>query len=171
MASKEERQPISINTTHPAALELQLKEQEQVDTTATEKTAEAQAVESLREGVCAGAGPFLAYTAVCCLLVLVTPLVLVFGIESATGESGDGLSGVDIVAICSLSIGLLLCLWGIAPALVPPPKPPPTHGPYQAVAEQGGDGGEPAVHVIVKKIHLVRAAAAATSLGVMLFRA
>lgn len=89
----------------------------------------------MQEGVCAGAGAFLGYAGLCCLLVVIAPLVLVYAVHeeepaAAAGQENDPpFSGPEIAAIASLAVGLLFCLWGLAPALAPPPKAPEPHGP------------------------------------------
>lgn len=83
---------------------------------------EQAAVEELRESVCTGAGPFLAMVAFFVIVGVVVPIVLYFGLEDP----------VEVGAIICFCVGWLFCCYGLAPALLPPPKPPPTHGPFGA---------------------------------------
>ena len=108
------------------------------------KEAEEREIARLRESVCAGATAFLGYASVFCTLVVAAPLVLVYAVE------WDG--GGDVAAICCVGVGLLLCLWGVAPALPPAPRPPPSHGPFSATTAYGEGAG---CKVEVRRIHLV----------------
>eukprot|EP01050_Picozoa_sp_SAG11_P014962 SAG11_NODE_1895_length_4093_cov_4.148473_4_plen_297_part_00 len=113
------------------------------------KAVEAEAIERLKESVCAGAGNFLAMLGLCCVLTLILPLALVYGIEGPEAEQPDDeLSGLHIGAIISASVGLCFCLWGLAPALLPPPKPPAEHGPFAQPFPED-------VRLDVKRLHVV----------------